>query len=287
LNQPCQIINGLSKFKNQYSAFVVDAWGVLHDGQKLYPGVLDCFLQLSLRNLPVVILSNAARRHHHMIEELQLLGIDRNLYCDVVTSGELAWQSLYTETTRGKLCDKKGYYLGPERSRGLTEQLEVFWVDDINSADFILNTGTFEIETNLTPWYETLLNKAAASNLLMICANPDQFAIRNGELSLSAGALARRYEDLDGGVVWYFGKPYSAIYDRVSSVLNKEPDQKILAIGDAFETDIAGAKSAGLDCCLIANGIHRDDLLPLTIRKVLELGQTFGIPNYACDKLRW
>ena len=36
---------------------------------------------------------------------------------------------------------------------------------------------------------------------------------------------------------------------------------RILAIGDALRTDIAGASAFGVDALFIAGGIHRDELL--------------------------
>ena len=53
----------------------------------------------------------------------------------------------------------------------------------------------------------------AARAMPMICANPDIVIHRGETLIYCAGALARRYEEL-GGTVVYAGKPHAPIYDQ-------------------------------------------------------------------------
>ena len=77
----------------------------------------------------------------------------------------------------------------------------------------------------------------------MICANPDLEVIRGGVRVLCAGSLAVRYQEL-GGDVRSLGKPDPAIYQPVLEVLGLPPD-RVLAVGDALRTDIAGAAGGG------------------------------------------
>jgi ribonucleotide monophosphatase NagD (HAD superfamily) len=71
---------------------------------------------------------------------------------------------------------------------------------------------------------------------------------------LCAGALAERYREL-GGDVRSLGKPDPAIYQPVLERLDLPPD-RILAVGDALHTDIAGAEGVGLAACWVLGGIH-------------------------------
>lgn len=129
LPQPsnCRILLGLESIQHQYQSFLVDVWGVLHDGKDLYPYVLACLRQLREMNKRVVIISNVARRHSAIIEELARLGIDQSLYHGVASSGELAWRSIRRREPLA--VQQKGYYLGPVRSRSLLDGLAVSWVD--------------------------------------------------------------------------------------------------------------------------------------------------------------
>ena len=82
----------------------------------------------------------------------------------------------------------------------------------------------------------------------MICANPDIVIHRGETLIYCAGALARRYEELGGAVV-YAGKPYPPIYDRALALAERARGapvdrRRVLAIGDGMKTDIAGRGAA-------------------------------------------
>ena len=100
----------------------------------------------------------------------------------------------------------------------------------------------------------------AARGLPMICANPDIVIHRGDTLIYCAGALAHRYEELGGSVV-YAGKPYAPIYDRALALAEARgapiERRRVLAIGDGMKTDMVGATRAGLDALFVTGGIHR------------------------------
>lgn len=282
----CQIIAGLDTIQDQYQGFLIDAWGVLHDGVRLYPYALDCLKKLRCNGKKVVILSNAARRSEVIVAELRALKIKPDLYQGILSSGELTWLAIHEAPGKNIFSGQRGFYLGPERSRGLIEGLELGWVDDIEAANFILNTGAPVGNPSTTADSESLLARAALKDIPMICANPDQIAIRGGQAGISAGALALRYQQMGASRIEYHGKPYSAIYTQALALLNLLPAQ-VLTIGDAFETDIHGARKAGLDTCLIAAGIHRDQLLPLSTKSVQAAAPLDALPTYASEYLAW
>jgi HAD superfamily hydrolase (TIGR01459 family) len=92
----------------------------------------------------------------------------------------------------------------------------------------------------------------------MICANPDLEVIRGGVRVICAGALTQRYEEI-GGIAYWLGKPDPAIYAPVLEMLDV-PQGRVLAVGDALRTDIAGAAAAGIDSCWVLGGIHGAEL---------------------------
>ena len=89
----------------------------------------------------------------------------------------------------------------------------------------------------------------------MVCANPDLEVIRGGRRIICAGALAKRYEEL-GGDVLYYGKPYRPIYDSCLHLIGDPDPARVLAIGDSLRTDIAGAVGMGMASILVLGGIH-------------------------------
>jgi ribonucleotide monophosphatase NagD (HAD superfamily) len=62
-----------------------------------------------------------------------------------------------------------------------------------------------------------------------------------------------------GGDVRSLGKPDTAIYQPVLERLGLPPE-RILAVGDALHTDIAGAQGVGISTCWVLSGIHGSKL---------------------------
>ncbi len=117
----------------------------------------------------------------------------------------------------------------------------------------------------------------------MICANPDQVAIRSGEMGISAGAIARHFQSLGGETVIYYGKPYPEIFNVAVDTLKGVDKSRVLMVGDAFETDIRGAVNYGIDSLLVAGGIHDAELQPLCEKTVARCATVYGArPNYFC-----
>jgi HAD superfamily hydrolase (TIGR01459 family) len=137
--------------------------------------------------------------------------------------------------------------------------LDLVQVDAPANADFVLNTGPDDLAgpTEVDDHLE-LLRDCLGAGLPMICANPDLEVIRGGVRVICAGALAQRYDEMGGTTVW-IGKPDPAIYHPVLEMLQL-PRQRVLAVGDALRTDIAGAAAAGIDSCWVLGGIHGEEL---------------------------
>lgn len=253
-------IKNLSTISKNYDVFLIDAWGVLHDGGFVFPNALECLTSLMRNSKKVVILSNAARRTNEFNQELLKLGINASCYDFSLSSGELVWQNLKHNNSEKshKNPGKRCFYLGPKRSGGLLNDLNLEIVLNIDNADFILNTGTEGNQDDALQHKPLLLN-ALEKQLPMICANPDLVAIRKGVRGISAGAIAKLYEEL-GGIVEYTGKPYSQIYDVCYERLGQITKSRILMIGDGLQTDIKGANDFGIDSLFIKEGIYQQQI---------------------------
>lgn len=251
------LANGISAFVDRYDAVVIDLWGVIHDGVHLYPGVADCLQRLADKNIPYAMLSNAPRRATAIAESMEQMGLSPALYPHIMSSGEATWRGL--KDRREAWFDGVGdkcLHIGPERDANLFDETTLQRVNSVVDADFILNTGPWEDGETIAD-YEDQLSAGARSGLKMICANPDLEVIRGGNRIICAGALAQRYEEL-GGDVLYYGKPYPPIYDSCLHLIGNPDPGKVLAIGDSLRTDIAGAAGMGMDSILVLGGIHGD-----------------------------
>ena len=282
-----QPVDGLRDLVPRYDALLVDAWGVLHDGGRCFDDARECLQRLSQAELPVIVLSNAARREISMDDELECCGIDRALYRSVVTSGELVWQAL----VEGKFdppAGRNGFYFGPERSQSLTHGLDFNWVADIGQADFVLNTGPPEGNPVNAESYRPLLERMADRRLPMVCANPDRFALRHGELGISAGSIAALYREVSDAPVHSLGKPHGEMFRQALARLDGVDQSRVLVVGDGLETDIVGADRAGLDSLFVIDGIHRESLANEPRDRLAKLGALSGaLPVYYCQSLRW
>ncbi len=279
-------INKLNEIIDQYDVFLIDAWGVLHDGGKVFPQAYDCLKQLKAHSKTVVILSNAARRTADFDKELLATGIDQSVFDFSLSSGELLWQNFKAgRYAQYESIDKQCYYLGPKRSQGILEGLDLSLVNSLEQADFIINAGA---EGNLpdASSYQDLLQNAADKNLSMICANPDLIAIRKGVRGISAGAIAKLYQQL-GGEVEYIGKPHKQIYQDCLARLEEIPDYKVLMIGDGLQTDILGANDQWIDALFITSGIYREQFAEASRNDTLaELFSSEGaLPDYLIEAL--
>lgn len=157
----------------------------------------------------------------------------------------------------------------------------------MEEADFLLNAGAVLGNPSDTSDYETLLNAAHQLELPMICANPDLVAIRAGKLGISAGTIAERYRQLGASQIQFFGKPFASIYQLALQLLDNPNLETALMVGDSYATDILGANNVGLDSCLIAAGIHQDDLTSLSSASVTQAARGFPSPTYASEYFQW
>ena len=253
-----QLISGLRELAPRYDGFILDLWGVIHDGLAPLPGAIDCLQSLIDAGRRIVLLSNAPRRADDVVRRITAVGVPVGLYHDVMSSGEEAWQHLKRRedpfyAALGRRC----LHIGSERDLEIREGLGLDYVDAPADAQFVLNTGPAGWDDRIED-YEPILREALARGLPMVCANPDLVVQRGSTLHLCAGALAKWYEEAGGRVRWH-GKPFRLVYDSCLVLLGIGERSRILAIGDSLRTDIAGAAGAGIDSLLIAGGIHADE----------------------------
>lgn len=249
-------ITHLNQLVSDYDAYIVDLWGVLHNGREAFPEAILALAELKLLKKKIILLSNSPRRVESSVLRLTELGILPEFYDLLYTSGEDCFQALEMPTNEWyRQLGTKYFLLGPNKDKSMAQELSRTNVDSLDDADFVLVTGTNGWETDLNA-YIPLLEKARKKNLPMVCANPDLTVFFESELVLCAGAIAQAYEEM-GGDVRYHGKPYSDIYTAILKEINI-PQARILAIGDSLRTDIKGAVQMKIDTLLVLSGIHSE-----------------------------
>ncbi len=252
---------GFASLSERYSGFVLDLWGVIHDGVDAFPHAVDTLTRLRAAGKRTLLLSNVPRPNAAAQTMMRRMGIDDSLYTGILTSGEAVRRALQDPPDLWwTQLGTRVFHLGPDRDRPVLQGLPLIVADEPGTADFVLNTGP---DDHRNPGdmadFEPVLVDCVRHRLKMICANPDLEVIRGGRRVLCAGALALRYQQL-GGDVRSLGKPDPAIYQPVLEQLGLPP-QDVLAVGDSLRTDIAGAVGVGLAACWVLDGIHGAELL--------------------------
>ncbi len=252
---PSVWVDGLGSLAERFDGFIIDQWGVLHDGQQAYPGVVEALSQLKALGKLVVVLSNSGKRASDNGARLASMGIGAELYTAVVSSGEAAWMALKDGDPEVAGLGRRCLLVSRGGDRNIVNDLDVELVDDPDKAEFLLLAGVDEHAWS-APDLDSLLHASRRSGLPMVCANTDRQGIMGDRTFPSPGVLADKYLALGGSVI-SFGKPDPAIYRQAQQFFGEVPADRILAIGDSLENDIAGGRGAGHGTLLIANGIHR------------------------------
>ncbi|WP_413992157.1 TIGR01459 family HAD-type hydrolase [Labrys okinawensis] len=248
-----RLIHGFREIAPAYDLLFCDIWGVIHNGHALFPGVAEALSTFRKGGGTVVLVSNAPRPNGAVSPQLDRLGLPREAYDAIVTSGDV------TRSHIAAVAEKKVFHLGPERDLPLYHGLGINFVE-ADEADIVVCTGLFDDTTETPDNYGPMLRALLARKIPMICANPDLVVDRGGIMIYCAGAIAEAYRAI-GGEATICGKPFQPIYDaafetaaarRGSSVAHA----RTLAIGDSVRTDLAGAAAIGCGALFISGGIH-------------------------------
>jgi HAD superfamily hydrolase (TIGR01459 family) len=285
-------LQGVADVIDRYDALLLDQWGVVHDGAKPYPGVVDCLERLRAAGKTVVILSNSGRSGEENARLIVRMGIGRGLFGEVVSAGDDARDAILNSAdpfyrALGRRC----LVLAREHDGHLVDGLGLEVVTDAERAEFLFALSIDAPRQSVRGW-EPVLIRAAARGLPMVCGNPDLAQVTPaGTLLEATGLLAIRYAEL-GGTVRSHGKPSPRIYETCLRRLPC-PRERIVAIGDSLPHDVLGASGAGLASILIAGGVHREALgvafgeSPDPARCAALFRQTGAVPDHVLPSFRW
>jgi HAD superfamily hydrolase (TIGR01459 family) len=252
-HSPIPLMDSVAKLAAGTDAWIVDIWGVMHNGVSVFPKAVTACQKLRQRGGVVVFVTNAPRTAAAVQSQIDGIGVPRDCYDVIVTSGDLT-RDLIAPWQRRPLL-----HVGPDRDKSLFDGLDIA-AAPAGTCEVVVCSGLYD-DTKETPDdYTTLFTPLARRGVPMICANPDIKVERGKTLVWCAGGLAERYTAL-GGKVTYAGKPYVPIYERSLAEINRLKGRKVskdrvLAIGDGINTDIKGADAAGLRALYIASAIH-------------------------------
>lgn len=257
MTSPLPSISGLADLTGRYDAVLSDVWGVVHNGVAAFPSAVDALVQFRKAGGKVIFITNAPRRSGPLIAMLDRLGVGRESYDAIVSSGDA------TRVMIGKYSGRAIHHVGPPTEddalyeglnvrRAGPEEAEVVVVTDLDTDD------------DTPEMYRERARLWLARKLPMICANPDRVVEHGDKIIYCGGALGDLYAAM-GGMVLMAGKPYRPIYEeafRLAEVAAGKPldRSRVLAIGDSVRTDATGAAQFGLDLLFVTGSIHAAEL---------------------------
>ena len=242
----------LAALPERYRLILCDVWGVVHDGVTLFGGVSERLQSWREQGRTVVLLTNAPRTEDAVAQQLDRLGLPRDAWDHIATSGEAGIAALVA------LGEEVGF-IGSVGDRSILEGRGIPIASD-DAFGHLAVTGIDGVRMEASD-YRLELEAALKLGVVLHCLNPDMLVVRGGVPEACAGAIAALYERM-GGQTEYYGKPHAHIYEHALAVGGNPPKSAVLAIGDALATDVLGAARFGIDCLYVASGIHAGEPFP-------------------------
>ena len=279
-------IAGLGEVIERYKVLLIDAYGVIHDGRRVFPAVNEALRRTRAAGRKVVVVTNSPQRVAGMVFRLKDVGVEDGNYDAIACSGELTWRDLERRNGMNGALPRVHFILQGSGIRWLSDVRNPM-VDAVDEAEIVIAAGMpygTEAEA-LGSRLPAALAAARARNVPMLVADSDETYPEDGRVRLGPGWIARHYEKLGGTVVEY-GKPFDPIYDEALAVVGGGVSpSEVLMIGDNLKTDIAGAARRGFDSLLVLEGGVHGWLSPEELATMAgELGLS---PTYVARGLAW
>ncbi|PLP58313.1 TIGR01459 family HAD-type hydrolase [Mesorhizobium loti] len=244
-------LSGIRDLADRFDVFILDQFGVLHDGTTPYPGAVETLVRLKQAGKSTLLLSNSGKRSAPNEARLERLGFIPGSWGHFLSSGEVAWQSLHKSLAGGKKV--RCLLVARDGDRSAIEDLPLTLVDSGLEADIVLLAASEGDRFDLDH-YRRLLEPAASRGVVCLCTNPDKIMLTSVGPRFGAGAIAELYVELGGPVTW-IGKPFAEIYAAALTLLGNPDPARVVCVGDSIEHDIAGGRGAGLSTALVTTGI--------------------------------
>lgn len=270
---------------NNYEVFLFDQWGVVHDGENIFPEAENTFKILQEKQKKIFIISNSGKRSSDNVHRMEKLGANFILKSPIITSGDVCYDLLINNKEPFQNIGNKYFVIATDYP--LLKNTNFEKTKELNKSDFLLLSTT----TGFTNYdsLKKIFEKAIKLNLPLVCSNPDILGVSGQIIHTSTGDLAIQYKKL-GGKTHIIGKPGMEIFNFAYNKTSL-PKEKVLMIGDSLFNDIYGANQFKIDSLFITSGIHKEFFLsnkdPLEIIDNIHSDyQNTGIPNYVMEKLK-
>lgn len=244
-------LSGIRDLAERFDVFILDQFGVLHDGTAPYPGAVETLVRLKEAGKRTLLLSNSGKRSAPNEARLAKLGFVPGSWDFFLSSGEVAWQSLQRQLAGG--TGLRCLLIARDGDRSAVDGLPLTLVETGEETDIVLLSASEGDRFDLDH-YRRALAPAAARGIRCLCTNPDKIMLTSVGPRFGAGRIAELYAELGGEVTW-IGKPFQEIYSAALDMLGSPDPARIVCVGDSIEHDIAGGHGSGLQTALVMTGV--------------------------------
>lgn len=256
---------------DMFNTFLFDGDGVIYKENEPLLGGIEFIKLLQKREKKVFLLTNnSTKTRDEFKAKFSALGLDLPIE-NILSSAYLTAHYISKEKPSASV-----YIIGEE---GLKKEFTNFGVDIVNRNEETNEEDIFAMDMNNIDYVVTGMDRelnyvkiSRAVNILMsyeetkfIATNADfTFPTVQG-LIPGGGAMIKILEELSGRKVeTIIGKPNSEMFEIAIELSQTNKEQTIM-FGDRLETDILGAKLAGIKTCLVLSGVtSMKDLADLT-----------------------
>lgn len=231
-----------------FDGLLLDLDGCVYTGRAAVPGAADALTGLAEQGVPVVFLTNnASRSADEVADHIRSFGVDARPE-QVLTSAMVATRELERTLPAGAPV----LVVGSPALRDLVTAAGLTVVDTAADGPAAIVQG----HSPDTGWRQLAeVCTAIRSGAQWWATNLDRtFPMEDG-LMPGNGSFVRVVADTTGAAPQVAGKPARTMMDAGTRALGAS---RPLMVGDRLETDIAGARAAGMTAALVLTGIHRE-----------------------------
>ncbi len=235
----------LSALAARYDHFLLDLDGCVWVGDEVVPGTIETVAALRRGGKRIAFVTNNARRGtEEFVRKLWSLGIQASLE-EVVTVGG-ALQHVLAERYAGSTAVVIG---SPAIHRHVIDAgLRI-----VNGSDFVSRAQVVVVAGHDGFDYGELREAMLAlrSGAVLLGANRDPSFPMPGGYWPGTGAILAAVEVAGDATAETFGKPQPGLF---LTAIDRLGPGRALMVGDRLDTDLGGARAAGLDGAIVLSG---------------------------------
>ena len=234
----------------EYAGVICDLDGVVYRGSKAIPGAIETLNAAVAAEVGVVFATNNAARPPTVVgDHLQQLGLGPEGW-SVVTSSQAAARYLASRLEPESEVLAVG---GPGVARALSEYgLRPIRVPELSGAVNI--QAVVQGAGQEVTWRDLAeVGYLAQAGIIWVATNLDATVPTSRGTAPGNGAFVAAVRTTTTATPHVTGKPGAALFDLARTSLGTAPAQTIV-VGDRLDTDIQGARTAGLDSLLVLGG---------------------------------